>query len=272
MTLRRLLATAVLACVACSVHAQASADEMLFWESVRNSKSVVELQAYLERWPDGVFAPIARNRIAEINGKTAARTPRPSVPPVSAAVLVNYKLFVLTPAALKADATANESIKHQCIDDVNSNPLPAKYQADSPPGSELPALVPLTIEVVSQTAKFLRKKMAVEEIQDLAKIDDARVLRLNIVDIEGKMGGIFSGRKSMTVTAELLQNGKVLRTADFTRRTTVSAYVGADTCRALARTAGAIGRDVASWLIPLLARMNAPARSKSDDVAPAPAR
>jgi len=269
--MRSLLGILVFSCVASSANAQASADEMLFWESVRNSKSAVELQAYLDRWPNGVFAPIARNRIAEIKGTTVL-TPPPPMATGSAAPQVHHKLFVLTPAVLEADATANKNIKRQCIDDVNSNPLPARYENNSPPGSEMPALVPLTTDVISQTAKFLSKKVTVEEIQDLAKVGDARVLRLSIVEIDGKMGGIFSGRKSMTVAAKLLQNGKVLRAADFTRRTTVSAYTGADTCRALARTASAIGRDVADWLIPILASMNTPAGSNTRSVAPAQGR
>jgi hypothetical protein len=278
MALRRLLGSVVFACVASSANAQASADELLFWESVRNSKSAVELQAYLDHWPNGVFAPIARNRIADLSGKPAATTVPKSAPPaapVSAPQQVVRKILVLSPAAIEADATGNENIKRQCIDDVASNPLTAKYESpqdNSPPGSETPVLAPLTIEVVAQTARFLTRRVAVEEIQDLEKVGEAHVLRLKIVDIEGKMGGIFSGRKSMTVTAELLQNGNVLRAADFTRRTTVAAAVGADTCRSLARTAGAIGRDVADWVIPVLARMNAPVRSNSGPVAPAPVR
>ena len=38
--------------------------ETEFWESVRESTNPAELEAYLARWPDGVYAPHARTRMA----------------------------------------------------------------------------------------------------------------------------------------------------------------------------------------------------------------
>jgi hypothetical protein len=78
MIRRRLLAVVVLACIVSSAQGQASADEIAFWESVRNSKSTAELQAYLDRWPNGVFAPLARNRLAALGAKPAATAPKPA--------------------------------------------------------------------------------------------------------------------------------------------------------------------------------------------------
>jgi hypothetical protein len=40
--------------------------EVVFWESVRNSKDPADLRAYLEQYPNGKFAPLARNRLAKI--------------------------------------------------------------------------------------------------------------------------------------------------------------------------------------------------------------
>ena len=177
---------------------------------------------------------------------------------IALALKADNRLFLLTPAAITTDATANENIKRECIDGVNATPQ-QNYSANSPPGSEV-VINPLTVELAAQAARFLSKKVAVEEIHDFAKAGDARVLRLTIIEIEGKMGGVFSGRKGLTVTAELVQNGKVLRTADFERRTTFGAGVGPDTCLALARAARAIGRDIAAWLAPVLSGMNIPAR------------
>jgi len=44
----------------------ANAAEVSFWESVRNSKDPSEFQAYLDAYPDGVFAPLARARLAAL--------------------------------------------------------------------------------------------------------------------------------------------------------------------------------------------------------------
>lgn len=37
--------------------------ELAFWNSVRESRSAEELRAYLQAYPNGVFAPLARVRI-----------------------------------------------------------------------------------------------------------------------------------------------------------------------------------------------------------------
>lgn len=45
--------------------------EVAFWESVRDTKNPVELQAYLDQYPNGVFASLARTRLAAL--RSAAR-------------------------------------------------------------------------------------------------------------------------------------------------------------------------------------------------------
>jgi len=37
--------------------------ELLFWDSIKTSSDVNDFRAYLKRWPDGLFAELARNRI-----------------------------------------------------------------------------------------------------------------------------------------------------------------------------------------------------------------
>jgi len=55
--------------------ARASPDELVFWESVRGSTDRAELEAYLEKYPDGTFAPLARARIAALAAAAAKRAP-----------------------------------------------------------------------------------------------------------------------------------------------------------------------------------------------------
>ena len=62
--------------------ARAQADEVVFWESVRSSSNPAELEAYLAKYPEGTFAPLARARIAalaaaEMKSKAAAKAPPP---------------------------------------------------------------------------------------------------------------------------------------------------------------------------------------------------
>jgi len=58
--------------------------EALFWESVRGSSNPAELRAYLAKYPDGTFAPLARARLdalAAADAKRAAESqPRPAAP------------------------------------------------------------------------------------------------------------------------------------------------------------------------------------------------
>ncbi len=56
--------------------------EVVFWESVRNSSNRAELEAYLGKYPDGAFAALARARLAalaaaEVKSKASAAPPTP---------------------------------------------------------------------------------------------------------------------------------------------------------------------------------------------------
>jgi len=42
---------------------KAADTEMLFWQSIKDSKDAADFTAYLKRYPDGAFADIARNRL-----------------------------------------------------------------------------------------------------------------------------------------------------------------------------------------------------------------
>jgi hypothetical protein len=63
-----------------------TAVEMMFWESVRASSDPADFRAYLEKYPNGTFAPLARNRLAALGEPQAGArpSPQPSAPPVQA--------------------------------------------------------------------------------------------------------------------------------------------------------------------------------------------
>jgi hypothetical protein len=76
--------------------------EALFWESVRTSSNPAELKAYLEKYPQGTFAPLARARIDAIAAADAKRAAEPqlNIPPKPAG-----------PDALRAPAQASSQPK-----------------------------------------------------------------------------------------------------------------------------------------------------------------
>ena len=61
--------------------------EIAFWDSIKDSKNAAELEAYLQKYPEGDFAAIARGRLAALKEVPAApAAPAPAaVPPTAAA-------------------------------------------------------------------------------------------------------------------------------------------------------------------------------------------
>ena len=55
--------------------------ENLFWQSIMNSANAEDFEAYLARWPRGVYAPLATNRLAALR---AAASAAPTVASVEA--------------------------------------------------------------------------------------------------------------------------------------------------------------------------------------------
>ena len=87
--------------------------ELMFWESVKDSQVPEELEAYLERYPDGAFAVLARSRL-----KRLAPSQSSDVAPSSPSDVANLSLSDSVPAStgrrdeprvpLKGTWTAND--------------------------------------------------------------------------------------------------------------------------------------------------------------------
>ncbi|HAJ45145.1 MAG TPA: hypothetical protein DCL54_01005, partial [Alphaproteobacteria bacterium] len=57
--------------------------ELSFWESIKTSKNKADFEAYLKKYPNGEYAGLARNRIAELTAKPPAPSiaePKPAAP------------------------------------------------------------------------------------------------------------------------------------------------------------------------------------------------
>ena len=81
------------------------------------------------------------------------------------------------------------------------------------------------------------------------ELPDSALLRLQITHVLGVGGGAWSGPKAITVTAELLENGKLMRQTKI-NRWSVGGVWGAfrGTCSILDRSAIAIAKDMARWV------------------------
>ncbi|MGE0875896.1 MAG: caspase domain-containing protein [Burkholderiales bacterium] len=74
--------------------------ELAFWDSIKDSANPADFTAYLQRYPQGAFAPIARNRLAVA---PAAAAPKPAAAPAQVASIAPSP----PPAAAVAPAPAS---------------------------------------------------------------------------------------------------------------------------------------------------------------------
>ena len=82
-----------------------------------------------------------------------------------------------------------------------------------------------------------------------ASAGKSRLLKVTIINVVGVGGGAYSGPKSMTVRADLLEAGKVIATTTKERTSGGGAFGGMKgTCSIFGRVAKTLGSDVASWL------------------------
>lgn len=49
--------------------------ELIFWQSIADSRDPADFQAYLDRWPQGVFAALAKNRLRQLTAQVLPPTP-----------------------------------------------------------------------------------------------------------------------------------------------------------------------------------------------------
>ncbi len=75
-----------------------TAVDLTFWRSIKDSHNPADFAAYLERFPEGVFAPLARNRLAALSAPAAVEevaSPAPGSPePDRVAALPNARAVV----------------------------------------------------------------------------------------------------------------------------------------------------------------------------------
>ena len=81
------LLAAVLLAAPVNAQSPANAEEIAFWETVRDSRNAAELQAYIDQYPNGRFVVLAKARLAALGQAKPAAAPARGAPatPVKAA-------------------------------------------------------------------------------------------------------------------------------------------------------------------------------------------
>jgi hypothetical protein len=136
------------------------ATERLFWESVKDSRSPDELQAYLRRYPDGVFADLARTRIAALERAQRPSPPPPPAPPVTIEaarpppappVVAAAPPVAPSPPAQRAPASEPPAPQRQPPPpqrEAAARPPPAPAARPAPPAAAAPDRFPGTGDVI----------------------------------------------------------------------------------------------------------------------------
>ena len=154
------------------------------------------------------------------------------------------KVAVVVPAVLDPAAPIAEGVRQQC-------------NVQTSVGTQV-------FERVSQ------RYPGAAQVQDASKAPpDTAVLKVTLTSVLGVGGGGWSGRKSMTVRAELLQGTKLLIAHTLSRQSGGGVLGGVSgTCAIMDRIAEALGRDVGAWLPAALLMVQMEAAQKQDPPKP----
>ncbi len=135
------------------------------------------------------------------------------------------KLYVQTPAGLDKGASIDPKVKEECA-------------------------------IENRVAYFVKEKTLgnfdIVPSKTLTDAGNNKVLSLNIVNVEGTGGGVWSGSKGITVQGTLKENDKVLGTFLAKRNSGGGGYWSqkkfSSTCSLFENSAKEIGEDISSWL------------------------
>lgn len=94
-----------------------------------------------------------------------------------------------------------------------------------------------------------RRESSVRSVGGPEQAGADKLLQLTILSVHGAGGGSWSGRKSMSVRADLKKGAATIGSTVLTRSSGgAGPFGGLGTCAILERTAAALGKDVAGWL------------------------
>lgn len=111
--------------------------ELSFWESVKNSGIPEEFAAYLNKYPEGQFAELARIRMRSLAGKEEAAGENSKKQPPSAANVSAPDNSSKLGAQTAADNEIAQQPKRQLSEELPADDQPAKEQPKEQPATEI---------------------------------------------------------------------------------------------------------------------------------------
>jgi hypothetical protein len=135
--------------------------------------------------------------------------------------LAKDKVLLLTPVTYRADASVVQRVREECH-------IESMLEQD--------------------VGSALKKRLSGGTVDSEAAANGATVLKLQISHVLGVGGGAWSGPKALTVYADLVENGKVVRQARINRWSTGGVWGGfKGTCSIINRCSVAIAKDLTRW-------------------------
>lgn len=154
--------------------------ELLFWETVRNSRDTADFRAYLARYPDGVFASLAQNRLKQLGANPSGQSQPAGA---SAQQSPTGGLSAASDAGRIANTPAPGSASGSALSAASP---PALASGAAPPIAVRPMPPPvrpaegLTAEALAAAIPYLRPDKAAEEARAyLAAVGPYKALAVN---------------------------------------------------------------------------------------------
>jgi hypothetical protein len=185
--------------------------ELAFWDSVKGSTDPEDYRAYLQRYPEGQFAALARNRLRAL---APPPTPAPTVPPPVVTMPVPPPTATTLPstaagpvaAAPSAAASAPATAAPPAPAPTLASPLPAPVPLPAP-SVGMPEIAPLRT-LSGHTGEVLAVAVARSGVQALTGAAD-RSLRLWDL-ASGRELRVYLGHTAAVTAAVLSQDTRQL--------------------------------------------------------------
>lgn len=132
-------------------------------------------------------------------------------------------LYVQVPVSMTSNATMPEAVKREC---------------------DIPMLLG---NYIYNAVKLVY--IDSEKTESESTISEGNLLKISIITVKGWGGGSWSGRKSISIKADLINNNEILTSTILKRASNGGVFGGfKGTCSILDRVAGALGKDTAKWV------------------------
>lgn len=155
---------------------------------------------------------------------------------------MNYSSPVILMAALLAPLCANAS-------DRLFLQLPVMVDPSAPIPNAVKAECGVEMLLGNHALSALtRRNSQVQTVVGPEQAGADKLIQLTVIAVHGYGGGSWSGPKSISLRADLKQNGSTLGTTVLNRSSTGGVFGGMKgTCDILNRVAVALGKDLANW-------------------------